>query len=94
MADIVIGIASSHVPQLSSGVGVGHDHAERDQRNPQLLGTDARFNTYSELIAGTDQAIRRSKRNWTPTPEMASTDAVSGPPTRWPLRCAPARSTG
>jgi len=32
MADIVIGIASSHTPQLSSGVDMWHDHAERDRR--------------------------------------------------------------
>ena len=28
MADIVIGIASSHTPQLSSGVDMWHDHSE------------------------------------------------------------------
>jgi 3-O-methylgallate 3,4-dioxygenase len=50
MADIVVGIASSHTPQLSSGVEMWHDHAERDVRNPRLLGRDARYHTYDELI--------------------------------------------
>ncbi|MBO0806366.1 MAG: hypothetical protein J2P25_25230 [Nocardiopsaceae bacterium] len=50
MADIVAGIASSHTPQLSSGVDMWPDHAERDRRNPRLLGTDARYHTYDELL--------------------------------------------
>jgi len=58
MADIVIGIASSHTPQLSSGVDMWSDHAERDRRNPLLLGTDARFHTYDELLAQADPALQ------------------------------------
>lgn len=50
MADIVVGVASSHTPQLSSGVDMWADHAERDRRNPQLLGRDARYHTYDELL--------------------------------------------
>jgi 3-O-methylgallate 3,4-dioxygenase len=50
MADIVVGVASSHTPQLSSGVDMWHDHAERDRRNPRLLGRDARYHTYDELL--------------------------------------------
>ncbi len=59
MADIVIGIASSHTPQLSSGVDMWTDHAERDRRNPLLLGKDARFHTYDELLAQADTAIEK-----------------------------------
>ena len=59
MADIVIGIASSHTPQLSSGVEMWHDHAERDRRNQQLLGVNARFHTYSELLAAADPVIEK-----------------------------------
>src|SRR5215472_4714813 len=58
MADIVIGIASSHTPQLSSGVDMWPDHAERDRRNPLLLGKDARYHTYDELLAKADPAIK------------------------------------
>jgi 3-O-methylgallate 3,4-dioxygenase len=56
MADIVIGIASSHTPQLSSGVDMWPDHAARDQRY-SLLGKDAAYHTYDELLAGADPAI-------------------------------------
>jgi len=59
MAEIVIGIASSHTPQLSSGVDMWPDHAERDRRHPQLLGRDARFHSYDELLDGADPAIAR-----------------------------------
>jgi 3-O-methylgallate 3,4-dioxygenase len=51
MAEIVVGIASSHTPQLSSGVDMWPDHAERDRRNPSLLGKDAEFHSYDELLA-------------------------------------------
>jgi hypothetical protein len=56
MADIVIGIASSHTPQLSSGVDMWPDHALRDQRYP-LLGKDAAYHTYDEILAGADPAM-------------------------------------
>jgi hypothetical protein len=56
MADIVIGIASSHTPQLSSGVDMWPDHALRDQRYA-LLGKDARYHTYDETLAGADPGI-------------------------------------
>jgi hypothetical protein len=56
MADIVIGIASSHTPQLSSGVDMWPDHAARDRRY-SLLGKDAAFHTYDELLAGADPGI-------------------------------------
>src|ERR1700742_5077690 len=58
MADIVIGIASSHTPQLSSGVDMWPDHALRDQRYA-LLGKDARYHTYAETLAGADPGIAR-----------------------------------
>src|SRR5215469_8412469 len=59
MANIVIGVASSHTPQLSSGVDMWLDHAERDRRNPLLLGKDARYHTYDELLATADPAVER-----------------------------------
>ena len=58
MADIVIGIASSHTPQLSSGVEMWPDHALRDQRYP-LLGKDATYHTYDEMLAGADPEMAR-----------------------------------
>lgn len=59
MADIVIGVASSHTPQLSSGVDMWLDHAARDRRNPLLLGKDARYHSYDELLAEADPAIEQ-----------------------------------
>ena len=57
MADIVVGIASSHTPQLSSGVDMWHDHAERDRRNPYLLGRDARYHSYDDLLPAAPPGI-------------------------------------
>jgi Catalytic LigB subunit of aromatic ring-opening dioxygenase len=57
MAEIVIGVASSHTPQLSSGVDMWEDHAERDRRNPRLLGVDAAYHTYDELLADADPRV-------------------------------------
>lgn len=57
MARIVVGIGSSHTPQLSSGVDMWEDHAERDRNNPRLLGKDAEFHTYEELLATADPGI-------------------------------------
>jgi hypothetical protein len=58
MAEIVIGIASSHTPQLSSGVDMWQDHALRDQRYP-LLGKDAEFHTYAETLASANPEMAR-----------------------------------
>ncbi len=57
MAEIVVGIASSHTPQLSSGVDMWEDHAERDRRNPELLGKDDEFHTYDEVLGVADPGI-------------------------------------
>jgi hypothetical protein len=35
------------------------DHAERDRRNPHLLGKDARYHSYDELLAEADPAIEQ-----------------------------------
>lgn len=59
MAEIVIGVASSHTPQLSSGADMWTDHAERDRRNPQLLGRDAEYHSYAELLATADPEIEK-----------------------------------
>jgi 3-O-methylgallate 3,4-dioxygenase len=66
LAEIVIGIATSHTPQLSSGVNMWPDHAERDRRNPRLLGTDAQYHSYDELLAlaGPDIAAELDPAVW------------------------------
>jgi hypothetical protein len=57
MGRIVVGIASSHTPQLSSGVDMWEDHAERDRKNARLLGPDAEYHTYDELVEMADPKI-------------------------------------
>lgn len=60
MAQIVVGIASSHTPQLSSGVGMWSDHAARDRRigeQPALVGKDGRYHSYAEILATADPAM-------------------------------------
>jgi hypothetical protein len=56
MAEVVLGLATSHTPQLSSGADMWDDHAKRDQ-GYRLLGRDGEFHTYAELLATADPAI-------------------------------------
>ncbi len=57
MARVVLGLGTSHTPQLSSPVGIWPDHVLRDQRNPALLGTDGEYHKYEELLAAADPAL-------------------------------------
>jgi 3-O-methylgallate 3,4-dioxygenase len=59
MADIVLGIASSHTPQLSSGVDMWPDHAARDQRQSRLLGKDGEYHTWDEVLAAVRPDMER-----------------------------------
>ncbi|WP_017934574.1 hypothetical protein [Nocardioides sp. Iso805N] len=57
MAEIVVGVAASHSPQLSSGVEWWENHGERDRNNPKLLGRDGEWHTYDELLATSDAKV-------------------------------------
>jgi len=60
MAEIVVGIASSHTPPLSSGVDMWPDHADRDRRvgeQARLLGKDGAYHSYDEILAAADPAM-------------------------------------
>lgn len=57
MAEIVLGLASSHTPQMSTSASYWAEHAARDQRNTQLLGRDGRYHSYAELLADADPAL-------------------------------------
>lgn len=57
MAEIVVGIAASHTPQLSSGVDMWEDHGARDRRSTMLLGRDGEFHTYDELLETVDPSV-------------------------------------
>jgi 3-O-methylgallate 3,4-dioxygenase len=59
MADIVLGIASSHTPQLSSGVDMWPDHAARDQRQPRLLGKDGEYHSWDEILTAVRPGMER-----------------------------------
>jgi catalytic LigB subunit of aromatic ring-opening dioxygenase len=58
MAEIVLGVASSHTPQLSSGFELWADHAKRDRRY-SLLGPDAEYHTYEELLENAHPRIEK-----------------------------------
>lgn len=57
VAEIVLGVGSSHTPQLSTSAAFWAQHAARDERNAALLGADGRYHDYAELLAGADPAI-------------------------------------
>jgi hypothetical protein len=57
VADVVLGLASSHTPQLSTSASFWAQHAARDQRNDRLLGHDGRYHSYGELLATADPAL-------------------------------------
>jgi 3-O-methylgallate 3,4-dioxygenase len=62
MAEVVLGLASSHTPQLSTSAEYWSEHAVRDQRNTRLLGLDGRYRTYDELLATADPALAAELR--------------------------------
>ena len=57
MAEIVLGLASSHTPQMSTSADFWKEHAARDERNTQLLASDGRYRSYTELLADADPAL-------------------------------------
>jgi hypothetical protein len=56
MAEIVLGLAASHTPQLSSGVNMWEDHGERD-RSLKLLGKEGEWVSFDDLVARTSPDI-------------------------------------
>jgi 3-O-methylgallate 3,4-dioxygenase len=50
MADVVLGLGTSHTPQLSSTAALWSDHALRDRANTRLLGDDGEFYSFEELL--------------------------------------------
>jgi len=61
MAEIVVGVAASHTPQLSAGVDLWENHAIRDRSNPKLLGHDGEFHTYDELPEAPQEVLDQLK---------------------------------
>ncbi len=56
MAQLVLGIGTSHSPQLSTVPELWPARGERDKNNPELIGTDGIVSNYDELFARTDVA--------------------------------------
>jgi 3-O-methylgallate 3,4-dioxygenase len=56
MADLVLGLASSHSPQLSTPSEGWRDRGERDKGNSELIGTDGVVSNYEDLLSRTNVA--------------------------------------
>lgn len=57
MGKIVGAFVSSHTPQLKLGLELWDSHGDRDRRNPLLLGKDAEYHSYEELLASSDPGL-------------------------------------
>ncbi len=56
MAQVVLGLGTSHSPQLSTLPEYWAARGDRDQNNPELIGTDGIVSKYDALLARTDVA--------------------------------------
>ncbi|HEX6513233.1 MAG TPA: extradiol ring-cleavage dioxygenase [Chloroflexota bacterium] len=63
MAQIVLGLASSHTPQLSSPVETWPQHGENDKKNPWLFDRQGRRVSYEEALAAADPGIAAGELN-------------------------------
>ena len=59
MAEIVLGLGTSHSPQLSLTPETWSLHAENDKRNPHLYGLDGIHHTYEEVLDMADASIEK-----------------------------------
>jgi 3-O-methylgallate 3,4-dioxygenase len=57
MAKIVLGLGSSHSPQLSAPPEAWPEFGKNDQHNPELLGRDGKFHPYEEFLANADPSL-------------------------------------
>ena len=59
MAQIVLGLGTSHSPQLSTPPELWHNHGERDKRNPDLRKPDGRVYAYEEVLASAPPSMQK-----------------------------------
>jgi hypothetical protein len=59
MAQIVLGLGTSHSPQLSTPPEIWPLHAERDQHNPDLRDTDGQVHSYDAFLARAGTSIHK-----------------------------------
>jgi hypothetical protein len=57
MAKIVLGLGSSHSPQLSAPPEAWPEFGKNDKNNPELLGRDGKFHPYDEFLAKADPSL-------------------------------------
>jgi hypothetical protein len=57
MARIVLGLCSTHSPQLSTPAEVWPEHGENDRRNPWLIDTHGEKLSYEQALAVADPAV-------------------------------------
>src|SRR6266545_7053261 len=58
MAQIVLGMGTSHSPQLNTPPDIWPDHAQRDSRNPELfVPPDGRAVPFDELVRQRGAAV-------------------------------------
>ncbi len=53
----MLGVGSSHTPQMSTSAEFWAQHAARDAASRTLLGADGCYHDYGELLAGADPAV-------------------------------------
>ncbi|HEU4342289.1 MAG TPA: extradiol ring-cleavage dioxygenase [Candidatus Binatia bacterium] len=58
MARIVLGLGTSHSPQLSTPSEIWPLHAERDRASTELYGLDGRGTTYEELLTIAPESLK------------------------------------
>lgn len=58
MAEIVLGVGSSHTPQMSSGAQWWDGHAGRDRANTLLIGRDGEETSFDELLRQAPSEIK------------------------------------
>jgi 3-O-methylgallate 3,4-dioxygenase len=61
MARIVLGLCSSHSPQLNTPAEVWPDHGANDKRNPWLIDPQGKKLTYDEALERADPRISREE---------------------------------
>jgi 3-O-methylgallate 3,4-dioxygenase len=57
MARVVLGLGTSHTPQLSSGSANWDGHAQRDRRTKSFVGADGYDITFDEAVAQADPKV-------------------------------------
>ena len=57
MAKIVLGLGTSHSPQLSAPPEAWPEFGKNDKSNQELLGRDGKFHPYDEFLAQADPSL-------------------------------------